>query len=253
MRPWETKEWKDRRLEFLKGKQCQWCGTVDHLVMHNQNPPPGYSNLLRHASAELLQRKIQEGKFHTQRLRRLVCPDCGSGSLRRRETKKPQYKCQGCRSEFEIPKFEEEDTGRLSREDWEMFWGEFGSELRQDALESKKRLEMESGSLENYIVLCSRCHMAARNGLTLCPVCHHGYRRPGREMCWECFKKTERGSEIAKLYEKEEMTHPWCGKKFSIEKRWLQLLSEPGIICEEICDLGPGECKVASGRISQIG
>lgn len=249
MRSWNTKEWKSRRSEFLKGKQCQWCGAADHLVMHNQKPSPTYSQLLRQTSSELLQLKIREGKFLTQRQRTTACPNCGSGSLRHRKAKQPQYKCLSCGSEFKTPRLDEVDTGRLSREDWDRFWGEFGLELRQQAWEMKHRLDEESGTLENYTVLCRRCHMASRCGLTLCPICHHGYRRAGREMCWECFKKTEKGREIARQYEKEEITHPWCGKRFSIEKRWVELLSEPRIICEEVCDLGPDKCNAASERI----
>ena len=29
-----TKEWKEKRAEFLKGKTCEWCGSSDSLCIH---------------------------------------------------------------------------------------------------------------------------------------------------------------------------------------------------------------------------
>jgi len=29
-----TKEWKEKRTEFLKGKTCVWCGTSESLCIH---------------------------------------------------------------------------------------------------------------------------------------------------------------------------------------------------------------------------
>ena len=87
---------------------------------------------------------------------------------------------------------------------------------------------------ENYMALCNRCHMAARSGMTLCPLCKVGYLRPGREMCWMCFKKTDEGREVAKLYEKVSHIHPWCGKSFEVERRWLELTEDPLTCCMEI-------------------
>jgi len=243
-----TKEWRQRREEFLKGKACEWCGSTERLVMHNRNPPPPYALLLRKISSEVLNHRVKEGEFSTQKEERRSCPECGYTSIRHRTAKKPAYKCQRCRSEFDAPKSEVVDTGRLSREDWDRFWGRHGPEIKRMVSEAWKKADEESRAIENYMALCNRCHMAARNGLVLCPVCRHGYMRPGRDMCWECFKKTDEGKEVAKRYELQAYIHPWCGKRFEIIRQWWGVLAEPRTCCVEVCDIGPQGCEEAKKR-----
>jgi len=251
MKAWETKEWKAMRAGFLEGKSCSWCGSNEHLVMHNCNPPPSYNMLLRQVSSALLQKKIEAGEFVTNKEERLLCPECGSASLRHRTQKKPAYKCQNCRAEFDNPRFEIVDTGRLPREDWDRFWAKFGPEIKENVSAMQRALSADGLRLENYAALCRRCHMASRSGFILCPVCKKGYARQGREMCWACFKKTEKGMEIALQYEKEPLKHPWCGKEFMIEHRWIGLFSEPAVLCVEMCELGPDNCVEAKRRIEE--
>lgn len=217
--------------------------------MHNCNPPPPYSLLLRQLSSELLQQRTEAGEFVTLTEKRISCPACGSTSLRQRRQKKPAYKCQSCRSEFETPRMNIVDTGRLSREDWDRFWGKYGGAVKERVSGMQKELGARSMDPENYVAMCRRCHMAARGGLVLCPVCRKGYMREGRDMCWTCFTKTEKGKEVARMFEKETVHHPWCGKDFAIERRWLDILSEPSVLCIEICELGPENCSDARQHI----
>lgn len=149
MRVWGTKEWRQGREAFLKGKACEWCGSTERLVMHNRNPPPPYALLLRKISSEVLNQRVKEVEFSTQKEERRSCPECGSTSIRHRAAKKPAYKCQRCRSEFHAPKSEVVDAGRLSREDWDRFWGRYGSEIKRMVSEAWKKAEEESRALEN--------------------------------------------------------------------------------------------------------
>lgn len=32
---WTTKEWKEKKTEFIKGKVCSWCGTTEKLLPHH--------------------------------------------------------------------------------------------------------------------------------------------------------------------------------------------------------------------------
>lgn len=32
---WSSKEWKDRKAEFIKGKVCSWCGATEKLLPHH--------------------------------------------------------------------------------------------------------------------------------------------------------------------------------------------------------------------------
>jgi hypothetical protein len=38
-KPWQLAEWKQRRKEFLKGKSCEWCGSVEKLLPHHPQAP----------------------------------------------------------------------------------------------------------------------------------------------------------------------------------------------------------------------
>jgi ribosomal protein S27AE len=217
--------------------------------MHNAAPPPSYSQIMRRLSAELLEQKVKEGEYTSVKEEKRSCPSCGAGSIRSRASKKPRYVCQQCRSEFEEPNFEIIDTGRIPKEEWNSFWAKYGPGIKARSLEEQKQLEENSLSTGSFIALCNRCHMAARSGLVLCPVCRHGYKRQGRSMCWGCFKETAEGKEIAKRYEKQELKHPWCGRIFSVEGQWLELLSEPLTCCSELCDVGYDKCPEAQKRM----
>jgi hypothetical protein len=35
MKPWKTREWREKRRAFLKGKRCEWCGAEENLVIHH--------------------------------------------------------------------------------------------------------------------------------------------------------------------------------------------------------------------------
>jgi len=43
MQIWQTKEWKDKAAEFVKGKSCEWCGTTKNLVPHHPKKKGGYT------------------------------------------------------------------------------------------------------------------------------------------------------------------------------------------------------------------
>ena len=32
---WQSKEWKSKAAEFIKGKSCEWCGSTENLVPHH--------------------------------------------------------------------------------------------------------------------------------------------------------------------------------------------------------------------------
>lgn len=46
-KPWQTKEWQEKRAEFIKDKCCSWCGsrrylTIDHLKPSNSQTEEDY-------------------------------------------------------------------------------------------------------------------------------------------------------------------------------------------------------------------
>ena len=36
-KPWQTKEWIEKRKAFIEGKVCEWCGSDDNLVIHHKS------------------------------------------------------------------------------------------------------------------------------------------------------------------------------------------------------------------------
>jgi len=48
------------------------------------------------------------------------------------------------------------------------------------------------------ITLCRGCHLNYHKGYVPCKKCGKKWHSPRFEMCWECFKKTERGKEVLK-------------------------------------------------------
>ena len=65
-------------------------------------------------------------------------------------------------------------------------------------VEHMEKLNEDYLQFKDVKVLCRRCHYAYHKGLTLCPICKTRYKKPRFDMCWECFKKTERGKEVIK-------------------------------------------------------
>ena len=79
-----------------------------------------------------------------------------------------------------------------------------------------KITEQEYMSMKDAKALCKRCHFAVRKRLKLCPKCKEHYFKPkkGREMCWDCFSKTDFGKVVKDYYDK----HPEKMKRRKNEK-----------------------------------
>lgn len=66
-------------------------------------------------------------------------------------------------------------------------------------------------------------------------------------MCWDCFSKTQRGQEAIKENEMLPYTHPWCGRTFSIRRKWWDIEADPFMCCHEYCD--PHSCEIAEKNL----
>ncbi len=231
----QGKEWETKRAHFIEGKTCEWCGSHLNLVVAAKVPLPPYIMQLKEASAKLLKTRLEEGEFSEIEEKLRLCPTCGSASLATRKQKKPAMKCKNCRAEFDYPEDKTVKTGRIPSEQWKVFWEKYSPSIKEGIMAERDRAERKYRNLEECIVLCKRCHFARQKGLTLCPSCGKNYRRAGNDLCWECFKKTDRGKEIARMYELVAYEHPWCKKKFGIERKFLDLLSDPTVCCQELC------------------
>jgi hypothetical protein len=178
------------------------------------------------------------------------CPNCGSGSVYSRsdeycrENKKPKFRCSRCKTEFEEPVKEVKwsSLAYLTRRFFSLFQQRHGEELARLYTEHMEKLRESYLRFEGVTILCRRCHYAYHKGLNLCPVCKVHYKKKNHEMCWECFKKTEKGKKVLKLREEEAedekpvlYTHPWCGKTFIIKKWLLEFEYDAQKVCIDIC------------------
>lgn len=100
-------------------------------------------------------------------------------------------------------------------------------------------------SFEGAIALCKRCHFSLHKGLVLCEVCKRNYRRPEREMCWRCFRKSLPQNKVWAL-EYHPYKHPWCGKTFKIKGEDWEIEAEPEMCCIEHCETNDiNTCEIA--------
>ncbi|GEM_PF-1189838 len=243
----QGREREERRAKFLSGKRCDWCGSSSGLVVAARAPLPPYISQMKEASAKLLRERIDAGEYSEVELLLERCPHCGGTSFARRKRKSPALKCRNCRAEFDSPERRTVKTGRVSPEQWKSFWEKYSDQIKERLMAERSEAQAKCRSLADCIVLCKRCHFARQKGMTLCPSCGKGYRRASYDLCWECFKKTEEGKEVAKRYELVAYEHPWCQKKFGLERRFLELLNEPEVCCRELCkDLA--SCRIAEGH-----
>ena len=240
-----SREWQLKRKAFIKGKFCEWCGSKINLVIAPKQQPLSYLTHLRKATMTFLQDRVSEGEYVIELKEVRGCPNCGSGSMGHRKTKTPRYRCLKCRFEFDAPVTQEVSTGRLSREDWNRFWAKYSLQIKQEIMKKRSKAYLDYESLQDCIVLCRRCHFARQKNLVLCPICKEKYKHPGNEMGWECFKKTDKGKEVARRFELIHYSHPWCQKTFEIEKQFWDLAADPEVCCLELCAIGASKCDVA--------
>lgn len=117
---WETKDWKDRRLQVIKDK-CQICGSRETLTIQHTSHPKKHSEYLREVtraySAEFINKNpvINKDEFSKYVLSKYFyepvpfCPSCNWSKPYERVKKTPKFRCLGCRHEFDKPVYKQVD------------------------------------------------------------------------------------------------------------------------------------------------
>lgn len=110
-RSWHTKDWKDRRSEFIKDK-CEICTSKDTLTLQHLSHPKKYSEFLTEVTRAYARDyidsnpEIDKSELSNYLLRKydylpiLLCPNCKARNPNKRIRKSPQYLCTECRHEF---------------------------------------------------------------------------------------------------------------------------------------------------------
>ena len=225
MKPWHTKEWREKRREFLEGKKCEWCGSTEHLVIdHLKNSYPdiefkriGWQYFMEYFAKRRNQREFLSLLAETVKgvvlCIRYVCPKCRSNRIfPEKERKVTIYKCSECGHEFLKPlKLIFPPSGRwdVLKRMVNLFISHHRDEIYAKFQVQWQRLTEEYLNFENVIVLCQSCAFARLLGFRLCPICKQQYYRDiptsSRKMCWVCFIRIEEGKKyLAELQRRKK-------------------------------------------------
>jgi hypothetical protein len=189
-----TKEWKQKRAEFLKGKTCTWCGSSDRLCVHIPKAfsPAQVSSEIYSAAytrfREVYRQRYQKFEsIRTGKHRHKSHPVWHKAST--------IHKIEPDHTDLEEQFIEVllEDSGEGNFKKLYNKWLEETGikELIQDEI---KKAEEECESLTNAIVLCKRCHFASLRGMNLCPGCRNKYKSANYEICFDCLPDEKKQS-----------------------------------------------------------
>ena len=164
-----TKEWKEKRAEFLKGKTCAWCGSSDSLCIHT---PRAFSPA--HVSSEIY--SAAYARFREVYREKYQKFDCMSTGKHRHKSHPAWHKASTVhKTEPDHTDLEEqcievlvEDSGEGNFKKLYHEWLE-ESGIKELIEEEIKKAEEECESLTNAIALCKRCHFASLQGYESLP------------------------------------------------------------------------------------
>lgn len=198
-----SKEWKEKRAEFIKGKACAWCGSSDCLCIHTPgtfSPAEIRSGIYSLAYArfkEVYRQKYQKFEyFLTGKHRHKSHPAWHKAST--------IHKIEPDHTDLEEQRIEElvEDAGEGNFKRLYHEWLEENG-IEELIEEETRKAEEEYSSLEHAIVLCKRCHFASLKGMELCPVCRKKYKPPRYETCFDCLPDIKKKEVLERQKEKE--------------------------------------------------
>ena len=181
-----TKEWKEKRAEFLKGKTCEWCGSSDSLCVHI---PRAFSPAK--VSSEIYSAAYTRFReIYRQRYQKFYYIPAG----KHRHKSHPTWHKASTVHKFEPDHTDlEEQFTEVLLEDSEegnfkKLYHEWLEEtgIKELIEEETKKVREECESLINAIVLCKRCHFSSLRGMNLCPKCRNKYKPVNYETCFDC-------------------------------------------------------------------
>lgn len=111
-RSWHTKDWKERKPEFIKDK-CEICSSTDTLTIQHLSHPKKYAEYVKEIERVFTKdyigthHEIDKSGLHNYVLKHYdylpvpLCPNCKGRNPNIRMRKVPQYLCTECRHEFD--------------------------------------------------------------------------------------------------------------------------------------------------------
>ncbi len=187
-----TKEWKEKRAEFLIDKTCTWCGSSNSLCIHT---PRAFSPA--QVSSEIYSAAYTRFKeVYRQRYQTFDLIPTGKHRHKSHPTwhkASTVHKIEPDHTDLE-EQFTEvllEDSGEGNFKKLYHEWLE-ETGIKELIEEEVKKTEEQCESLTNAIVLCKHCHFANLRGMNLCPVCRSKYKSVNYETCFDCLPAEKR-------------------------------------------------------------
>jgi len=112
LRSWHTKDWQERRNNFIKDK-CEICTSKETLTLQHLSHPKKYSEYHSNITKEFTKKYIETNQnIEKSELRNYIqknydylpvplCPNCRKRNPNKRLRKTAQYLCTECRHEFD--------------------------------------------------------------------------------------------------------------------------------------------------------
>ncbi|OLS14234.1 MAG: Uncharacterized protein RBG13Loki_2142 [Promethearchaeota archaeon CR_4] len=204
MKPWVTKEWKQKRQIALKDL-CEQCSTKEGiLVLHHLEQPPSSNDIRYKVTCTMLDEALKAGKVTYQTTKRDACPNCQLLSITYRKTMNPPWRCVRCEYTFFTP-IQIDYVSPQSRKDT------FKAFREQNLEQINARAEQIIGeynekymTMEGTVTFCKKCaFLWDKKHLKLCPECRIHYTKIGRQRCFDCHELAT-GSNVAITKEQTE-------------------------------------------------
>jgi hypothetical protein len=200
-----SREWKQKRAEFIKGKVCAWCGSSERLCVHTPGAlspadlRSGIYNLAYARFKEIYRQKYQKFDYVLPGKHRHKSHPAWHKASTIHKAEPDHTDLEEQRIEILIEDTEKGNFKRLYHE-----WLEENG-IEKLIEEEINNAEEERASLEHAIVLCNRCHFASLRGMEICPVCRKKYKPSRYETCFDCLPEEKKKTILARQKESQEL------------------------------------------------
>ena len=214
-RSWNTADWKERRLKFLK-KACEICGENDKLTIQHLSHPKSYAEYLREITRRHTDKFIRiTSTFDKNEFLRLVskkydyipvplCPNCKAKNPTVRVRKTPVHRCAGCKHEFDHAIFitaeelisifytnedayEVQNRCFVSKDNWRnqnnlasvRYW------LKSDLAKNSNSETIEKEAFLLHLNDCIK-YLSFEDAITACGKCAYNHDIKRMEICPKC-------------------------------------------------------------------
>tara|TARA_R110002167_G_scaffold312948_6_gene518651 strand:+ start:1422 stop:2306 length:885 start_codon:yes stop_codon:yes gene_type:complete len=214
-RSWHTKDWKERRSEFIKEK-CEICSSKETLTIQHLSHPRKYSEYLREITREYAKDfmntnpEIDKYEFSNYILKSYdyvpipLCPNCKGKNPSQRVRKIPKYRCADCKHEFDeaIYKsanelisifyenkdaYEVRDKCFVSKDKWKNKHNLSNVKYWLQREQAKNKDAEKIGKEAFLLYLNDSIHyLSFDDTITACKKCAFNFDKNGMELCPEC-------------------------------------------------------------------